>query len=127
MKNKKLITVAVFLPLLSYMLFSCKKSAKVPAPIVYDSIVVKKQIPMFETNDTTLPFADVKVSFIYPEEFGSKEDLARLQQIFIGTFFRTCNSTLSLRKLRWRLSLHTWRNTGHWQRATTKRRRDLRR
>ncbi|MDD3560446.1 MAG: DUF3298 domain-containing protein [Petrimonas mucosa] len=88
MKNKKLITVAVFLPLLSYMLFSCKKSAKVPAPIVYDSIVVKKQIPMFETNDTTLPFADVKVSFIYPEEFGSKEDLARLQQIFIGTFFQ---------------------------------------
>ncbi len=37
--------------------------------IVYDSIIVKQQIPLLHENDTTLPFADVSVSFTYPVNF----------------------------------------------------------
>ena len=114
------------MPLLSYMLFSLKKISKVPAPIVYYSIVVKKKMPMLETNYTTLPFSYVKVSFIYPEEFGSKEDLARLQQIFIGTFFQN----LQLDSLAPQAAVEAYLS-GYMEeyrslaRATTKRRRDL--
>lgn len=68
-------------------MFSCKKTAQTSTQIKFDSIVVKEHIPLLETNDTTLPYADVKVSFIYPTKFGNQEDLLRLQQIFIGTFF----------------------------------------
>lgn len=55
--------------------------------VVYDSIVVKKQIPLLHENDTTLPFADVNVSFTYPVKFRDEASLARLQEIFKGTFF----------------------------------------
>ena len=55
--------------------------------IVYDSIVVIKQIPLLAENDTTLPFADVNISFTYPTKFRDAESLARLEQIFKGTFF----------------------------------------
>jgi len=54
---------------------------------VFDSIVVRKQIPLLQDNDTTLPYADVNVSFTYPSKFRDAESLARLQQIFLGTFF----------------------------------------
>ena len=68
-------------------MFSCKKTVQTSTKITFDSIVVKEHIPLLETNDTTLPFADVKVSFVYPAKFGNQENLTRLQQIFIGTFF----------------------------------------
>lgn len=55
--------------------------------IEFDSIVVSQHIPLLVDNDTTLPFADVNVSFIYPTKFRDSESLARLQQIFKGTFF----------------------------------------
>lgn len=55
--------------------------------IEYDSIVVARHIPLLLENDTTLPYADVNVSFTYPVKFHDSESLARLQQIFIGTFF----------------------------------------
>jgi len=55
--------------------------------IRFDSIVVQKQIPLQQTSDTTLPYADVKVAFTYPSKFRDAESLKRLQQIFQGTFF----------------------------------------
>lgn len=55
--------------------------------IEYDSIVVRQNIPLLNDNDTTLPYADVKVSFTYPSKFRDAESLTRLQQIFQGTFF----------------------------------------
>jgi len=55
--------------------------------IEFDSIVVKQRIPLLQENDTTLPFADVELSFTYPVRFRNAESLARLQQIFQGTFF----------------------------------------
>ena len=85
--NKTTILTAIIVCAVACGMFSCKKTAQTSTKIVFDSIVVKEQIPLLETNDTTLPFADVKVSFIYPTKFGNQEDLARLQQIFIGTFF----------------------------------------
>ena len=55
--------------------------------IAYDSIVVAKQIPLLAETDTTLPFSDVNITFIYPTKFKDTESLARLEQIFKGTFF----------------------------------------
>lgn len=55
--------------------------------IAYDSIVVAKQIPLLAESDTTLPFSEVNITFIYPTKFKDTESLARLEQIFKGTFF----------------------------------------
>jgi hypothetical protein len=55
--------------------------------IEYDSIVVNQRIPLLQANDTTLPSAEVELSFTYPVKFRDTESLARLQQIFKGTFF----------------------------------------
>lgn len=65
---------------------SCKKTTEF-TKIDFDSIVVDKRIPLLLESDTTLPFADVNVKLIYPKKFRNEEDLARLQQIFLGTFF----------------------------------------
>lgn len=55
--------------------------------IDFDSIVVSKHIPLLQENDTTLPYADVNISFTYPVKFRDSESLSRLRQIFQGTFF----------------------------------------
>ena len=55
--------------------------------IEYDSIVFAEHIPLLIENDTTLPFSDVRISFIYPTKFRDEESRARLEQIFKGTFF----------------------------------------
>lgn len=55
--------------------------------IEYDSIVVTDNIQLIEVNDTTLPYSDVNINFLYPKKFKNEEDLKRLQKIFIGTFF----------------------------------------
>lgn len=88
MKKSSIVLVAV-LALITPMLFSCKdkKTTGESTKITFDSIVVEKQIPLLVENDTTLPHADVKVSFTYPVSFRNDEDVARLQQIFLGTFF----------------------------------------
>lgn len=70
-----------------YTLVSCKKTAQKTGEIQFDSIVFNEKVPLLEKVDTLLPYADVKVTFNYPVKFGNKEDLNRLQQIFIGTFF----------------------------------------
>ena len=71
----------------SCMLVSRKKTSQKVGEIQFDSIVFNEKIPLLEKVDTLLPYADVKVTFNYPVKFGNKEDLNRLQQIFIGTFF----------------------------------------
>lgn len=48
---------------------------------------MKKRIPLLALNDTTLPYAEVSISFTHPVKFKDKTSLARLQQIVTGTFF----------------------------------------
>jgi hypothetical protein len=55
--------------------------------IHFDSIVVQQQIPLLQTSDTTLPFAEIRIAFTYPSKFRNQESLFRLQKIFQGTFF----------------------------------------
>lgn len=88
MKLSRITSIIAFFAVASILFFSCKdkRSAK-STHITYDSVVVKKQIPLLEKNDTTLPYSDVEIRFTYPTEFKTAEDLSRLQQIFIGTFF----------------------------------------
>lgn len=89
MKKSSIFRITAFLLATTVILFSCKdkKTTGESTKITFDSIVVEKQIPLLVENDTTLPYADVKVSFTYPTRFRNDEDLARLQQIFLGTFF----------------------------------------
>lgn len=93
MRIKQLIFFIVLLGVSATWMTSCQGcKSKNTNKIELDSIVVKQHIPLITDNDTTLPYADVNVSFIYPVKFRNAEDLARLQQIFIGTFF--VNDTL---------------------------------
>ena len=87
MKKNALIQVIIVVFAFMGMLASCKKTASESNKIDFNSIVVVKKIPMLVENDTTLPFADVEIDFTYPVKFRNEEDLARLQQIFLGTFF----------------------------------------
>lgn len=87
MKKSAANSTLFLLALCSGMFFSCRKTGHSSTQIVFDSIVVKERIPLLEKNDTTLPYADLKVNFVYPAKFGNKEALTRLQQIFIGTVF----------------------------------------
>jgi hypothetical protein len=66
-----------------FSFFSCKRNTA----LRFNTIVVEKQIPLIHENDSTLPFAEVKVRFTYPTQFRDVQSLARLQQIFVGTFF----------------------------------------
>lgn len=87
MKTNSLLQYLIIVLAFGAVFASCKKRAGKPTEVKFDSIVVEKQIPLLHENDTTLPFADLKIEFIFPEKFGKKEDLSRLQQIFVGTFF----------------------------------------
>ncbi len=53
----------------------------------FDNISLSEKIYLFPEIDTTKPFANVEVDFNYPKSFKNKEELARLQEIFNGTFF----------------------------------------
>ncbi len=55
--------------------------------IRFDTIVVSEQIPLLLENDTTLPHAEMNLTFTYPVRFRDEASLTRLQQIFTGTFF----------------------------------------
>ncbi|HOV71682.1 MAG TPA: DUF3298 domain-containing protein [Dysgonamonadaceae bacterium] len=90
--NKNHIVAALLAIFITTMFFSCKNiRQKSETALTFDTIVVAKQIPLLQENDTTLPYADVDIKFMYPVKFRTAEDLARLQQIFVGTFF---NDTL---------------------------------
>ncbi len=86
MKGKNTLFSLISVLLLT-SLFSCNDNKQTGTEITFDSIVVTKQIPLLERNDSTLPFSDVKIHFIYPSKFGNDETLSRLQRIFTGTFF----------------------------------------
>ena len=78
----------LFLSLAPGLFTNCTgKGGSKYSKIGYDSIVVAQHISLLQKNDTTLPYADVKVSYTYPIKFRDSESLARLQQIFQGTFF----------------------------------------
>lgn len=89
MSTRIILPIVLLVVAGSLLMISCGegggggKSSK----IEFDSIVVKQRIPLLQENDTTLPFADVEISFTYPVRFRNTESLARLQQIFLGTFF----------------------------------------
>ncbi|WP_294079778.1 DUF3298 and DUF4163 domain-containing protein [Proteiniphilum sp. UBA5384] len=80
---------SILVLLAGIMLVACndRRGGARSSKIDFDSIVVAHHIPLLQENDTTLPYADVKVSFTYPVKFRDNESLARLQQIFNGTFF----------------------------------------
>ena len=89
MRTKSLFYIALIVLFAASVFLSCEGNRRGDkySRIEYDSIVVAKQIPLLVENDTTLPFADVTVSFTYPVKFRDAESLARLEQIFKGTFF----------------------------------------
>lgn len=91
MQTRTRFTLSVSILVLSFglgLFTNCTgKGGAKSSRIVYDSIVVAQHIPLLQRNDTTLPYADVNVSFTYPVKFRDSESLARLQQIFQGTFF----------------------------------------
>ena len=87
MRLRNIFSIVVLAGFIVMGLFSCKKGAQNKNEIGYDSIVIAKHVPLLEVNDTTLPYSDVNIRFKYPVKFRNAEDLTRLQQIFIGTFF----------------------------------------
>lgn len=89
-KTRYIFYLLFFLALVPGVLTNCKGGGK-SSKIKFDSILVEQHIPLLQENDTTLPFADVNVSFVYPVKFRDSESLARLQQIFLGTFFGDSN------------------------------------
>ena len=88
MKKKNVIVTILFTFLSISFLSSCKdRMGTGKSEILYDSIVMQIDIPLLLENDTTLPHADVNLSFTYPVRFKDGESTERLQQIFKGTFF----------------------------------------
>ncbi len=83
MKKQKLYIVMSFV-LLGICVTSCFKKTD---EVKFDKLESRERVYLFPTNDTTIPFANVEIEYTYPKSFKSKEDLARLQQIFNGTFF----------------------------------------
>lgn len=84
---------SIFILLTGIILISCngRRGGAKSSRIDFDSIVVARHIPLLQENDTTLPYADVGISFTYPVKFRDSESLTRLQQIFQGTFFGDSN------------------------------------
>lgn len=82
-KNK--IVFSVLILLMSLNLLSCIQD-KSKNDIKFDELEIKEKV-FLTVNDTTLPYSDVKFEYTFPVKFNNKEDLARLQQIFSGTFF----------------------------------------
>lgn len=89
MKRNIILTISFLVFITAGLLSSCNGTGNrgTKNDVVFDSIVVKQQIPLLHENDSTLPYADVNVSFVYPVKFRDEESLARLQEIFKGTFF----------------------------------------
>jgi hypothetical protein len=87
MKTKCLFTVLFFA--LSFLwLTSCKDTKnQANTSIEFDTISVQKQIPLINVSDTTLPFADYEINFVYPSKFGNDANLVKLQRIFINEVF----------------------------------------
>ncbi len=89
MRNKHVFLAAMLVTIGVGILSSCRGGfgSRHASEIRFDSIVVEQHIPLLLENDTTLPYSDIYVSYTYPTKFRDMESLARLQQIFQGTFF----------------------------------------
>ena len=89
MRTNSLFYTAILVLIVTSILASCEGNRRggKSTRIEYDSIVYADHIPLLIENDTTMPFADVNISFTYPTKFRDAESLARLEQIFKGTFF----------------------------------------
>ena len=85
-RNSTFISISLLVFLVGLSLLSCK-TKKEENHIEFDHLKLDEKVFLLPQNDTTLPFADVKIDFIYPKKFNNQEDLSRLQQIFTGTFF----------------------------------------
>lgn len=82
--RKNILVAAISIAFVGLFVTSCiNKNSK----LEFDNISLSEKIYLFPDNDTTKPFANVEIDFTFPKSFKSKEDLARLQQIFNGTFF----------------------------------------
>lgn len=81
--RKNIFFIATSLLFVGLFATSCFKTRD----IEFEKLESKERIYLFPVNDTTMPFANVEIEFKYPKRFRDKEDLARLQQIFKGTFF----------------------------------------
>ncbi|MDD2511707.1 MAG: DUF3298 domain-containing protein [Proteiniphilum sp.] len=88
MMHKRISIPIILLTAGLLLMNSCKKGGGVRTSVIrFDSVVVNERIPLLQVNDSTLPYADLDISFTYPVRFRDKASLARLQQIFVGTFF----------------------------------------
>lgn len=84
MKKYRLLGI-ISLLLAVFFVTSCNKSGE----LRFDNISLEDKVYLFLDNDTTKPFANVTIDYTYPDRFSNKEDLARLQEIFNGTFFNS--------------------------------------
>lgn len=82
--RKNILVIIASLALVALFATSCFNKEK---GIKFDNLAIKEQVYLFADNDTTKPFANVDIDFTYPKNYKSKEDLLKLQKIFIGTFF----------------------------------------
>ncbi len=82
--RKNIFFIATSIVVVGAFVASCFKKNN---DIKFDKFELNERVYLFPTNDTTMPFAKVEIDFEYPKKFKGKEDLARLQQIFNGTFF----------------------------------------
>lgn len=82
--RKNILVIIASLALVALFATSCFNKEK---GIKFDNLAIKEQVYLFADNDTTKPFANVEIDFTYPKNYKSKEDLLKLQKIFIGTFF----------------------------------------
>ena len=85
MKKQQLFIIASLM-LIGVTITSCFKKND---EIKFDKLVLKEKVYLIASNDTTIPFSNVEIDYNYPKSFKTKEDLARLQQIFNATFFNS--------------------------------------
>ena len=81
---KKHFLIVASLMLIGICVTSCFQKSD---DIKFDKLELNERVYLFPDNDTTKPFTNVEIEFNYPSRFKNKQDLARLQQIFNGTFF----------------------------------------
>ena len=84
MRKNILVIITSLLVLVGLSITSCINRSN---EIKFDTISLNDKIYLFPENDSTKPFANVEIDFTFPQSFKDRESLARLQEIFNGTFF----------------------------------------
>lgn len=85
--NKSTLIYSALLIMVWLNILSCDQNRSKKNDVEFDKLEVNEKVFLLPVNDTTLPFSQVEIELTYPKKFNNKEDLARLQQIFNGTFF----------------------------------------